>query len=305
MSAVKGNRKLTQKSSTPFKLGKNVRSSVSRRLIGFKYGEKSAMLNGGENPDRRKLAAKMETARDLPSVPPKLCGECSGWAREGSTDRVCSWCLGVGVMSGDSPYKDQLRDGPPFKLEVRPSPGKGLGTFAGQDIPNGVAVMESEGVIMTEQEAAKLDPEYKRKGLHYTISVPGEWHGEGKRRRWVIDLTNMVIAHTILNLFLHFLSGASITLTHTGSGAGRQGNVSRLVNHKCADQNLVVRIFAASATFSKTWQEKVPCHVLLRSVRILCHGSFNLLELRGGACSESPRQERDEEEGCSADAARH
>lgn len=211
---MKGNRKLTQKSSTPFKLGKNVRSSVSRRLIGFKYGEKSAMLNGGENADRRKLAAKMETARDLPSVPPKLCGECSGWAREGSTDRVCSWCLGVGVMSGDSPYKDQLRDGPPFKLEVRPSPGKGLGTFAGQDIPNGVAVMESEGVIMTEQEAAKLDPEYKRKGLHYTISVPGEWHGEGKRRRWVIDLTNMVIAHTILNLFLHFLSGASITLPY-------------------------------------------------------------------------------------------
>ncbi len=65
MSAVKGNRKLTQKSSTPFKLGKNVRSSVSRRLIGFKYGEKSAMLNGRENPDRRKLAAKMETAREF------------------------------------------------------------------------------------------------------------------------------------------------------------------------------------------------------------------------------------------------
>jgi hypothetical protein len=255
-----------------------VQSTIPCSDMEFEYAEESEMLNGGENADRRKLDAKMKTARDLPSTPSKSCRKCFGWGRSAlredsleDHDDVCSRCLGDGLKSGDSPYKDQLRDGPPFKLEVRPSRRKGLGTYAGQGIPKGRAVMDVEGVIMTENEAAKLDPEYKRKGLHYTVLVPTEWHREEKRRRWVIDLTNMVIAHTILNLFLHFLSGASITLTHTGSGAGRQGNVSRMVNHKCADPNLVIRIFAASDTFSKTWQEKVPCHVLLCSVRILCH----------------------------------
>jgi hypothetical protein len=195
-------------------LGKNVRSTLPCSKMKFEYTEESEMLNGGENAaDRRKLAAKMKTARDLDSVPPELCGKCSGWARDGLREnRVCSQCLGDGVMSGDSPYKDQLKDGPPFKLEVRPTPGKGQGTYARQDIPVGVAVMELKGVIMTEQEAAKLDPEYERKGHHYTMLVPDEWHGEGKRRRWVIDLTNNVRAHTILTPFLPCVSGASITL---------------------------------------------------------------------------------------------
>jgi hypothetical protein len=179
----------------------------------FEYVEESEMLNGGENPDRQKLDAKRKTARDLPSVPPKLCRKCSGWGHDGSRQNyVCSQCLGLGLKSGDSPYKDRLRNGPPFKLEVKPSRGKGMGTYAGQDIPDGVAVMEINGVIMTEQEAAKLDPEYERKGHHYTMLVPTEWHAEGKRRRWVIDLTNKVRAHTILNLFLPCVSGASITL---------------------------------------------------------------------------------------------
>jgi hypothetical protein len=110
------------------------------------------------------------------------------------------------------------------------------------------------------------------------------------------------------------VSGASITLTHIGSGAGRQGNVSRMVNHKCADPNLVVRIFAASATFSKTWQEKVPCHVLLRSVRILCHPflhSHLRSAVHGFAAGSFRAQGRGLQrklaarEGCSADAARH
>jgi hypothetical protein len=202
---VEGNQKL--KSSTPlFKWGKNVQSTIPCSDMKFKYVEESEMLNVDKNANRRKLDAKRKTARNLPSIPSKLCRKCSGWGRSGLReesleDEVCSQCLGDGLKSGDSPYKDQLKDGPPFKLQVRPSRRKGMGTYAGQGIPDGVAVMGIEGLIMTENEAAKRDPEYKRKNLHYTVSVPGEWHGKGKRRRWVIDLTNMVIAHTMLNLF--------------------------------------------------------------------------------------------------------
>ncbi len=83
---------------------------------------------------------------------------------------ACGTCLGphapsMGVLAGDNPSKEQLRFGPKFKLEVRPSHVKamGLSVFAAEKIPIGAAVVEVVGVVMTRQEARVIYPEYKRK----------------------------------------------------------------------------------------------------------------------------------------------
>lgn len=246
------------KSSKTFKLGLNVSCRVPRKHILFKYIEESEFLDDEKNSDRRNIAAQMKKARTLASVRTVLCRECAGWARSGShkspKDQVCDRCLGSGHKSGDSQYRKQLQNGPPRKIEVRDSPGKGLAAHAGEVIPDGVAVMEVAGVIMTEQEAAKLDAEYARKGQHYSISIPQVWHGKGKRRRWVVDLAKMVISRTFFTLRVW-----SSNLTRTNAGARLQGNIFRLVNHTCGDHNTVLRLFEASSTLSKTLREKVLC----------------------------------------------
>ena len=141
----------------------------------------------------------MVQARHLPTIPSEPCSRCFGLGRHPrDISEACGECLGMGVLAGDSPSKEQLRIGPKFKLEVRPSPVKamGLSVFAAEKIPMGAAVVELVGVVMTRQEARVIYPEHKRKGRFCMIDVPGRWHGKRKRRRYVLDLTNKVTSHS-------------------------------------------------------------------------------------------------------------
>ena len=127
------------KVACPFKLGVNVRSSVPIDRLEFKYSEgcetSCEMAHGGAN--LKKVADKMMQARHLPTVLSEPCSRCFGLGRHPrDISEACGECLGMGVLAGDSPSKEQLRIGPKFKLEVRPSPVKamGLSVFAAEKI---------------------------------------------------------------------------------------------------------------------------------------------------------------------------
>ena len=202
-AAVDGTKNL-KKSPTLKTVGVNVRCTVPLERVapGFQYIERSVMHGAENNAHRRKLSAAMEEGRARASVHPELCSGCAGWSRSGprkDSDFACPHCMGLGVKSGDSQHKEPSKNGTRFKFEIRRCRGKGWGVYAGEHIPAGAVLFGIEGSIMSVLEAAKLDTEYKRKGLFYTFECPAEWHGEGKRRHWVTDLTHMVIASTIFD----------------------------------------------------------------------------------------------------------
>ena len=206
-----------------------VESEELEQTCGFRYIVRCELsdrcLSGSQL-----VAAKMRRAHEHCDSP-VYCDECGGSGRNREAqDEDCSKCLGTGVVSGDSPFKRQLQDGTPFKLRVgHVNEHKGLGVFAEEDIPAGVAVCEYVGEVISLQEAGLRERAYAENGLFYMFE-PRKL--TTTMRRWVTDAT-------------------------------RLGNVARFVNHACdPGGNLVVRHFAASGRLG--WNEQVhPVPVLL------------------------------------------
>jgi hypothetical protein len=201
-------------------------SEVLEQECDFRYIVRSEL--SGHGLSIQHVAAKMRQADEHWDAP-VCCKDCSGSGRNPEAkDEDCSLCLGMGVMGGDSPFKLQLQDGTPTKLCVRfVNEHKGLGVFAKEDIPAGVAVCEYVGEVISTKEAHLREKEYAEKGLFYMFE-PRQL--TSTMTRWVTDAT-------------------------------RVGNVARFINHAChPGGNLVVRHFAASARFS--WCDKVRFNLL-------------------------------------------
>ena len=166
-----------------------VESAVLEQDTGFRYITRSELADGGLS-ELQQVAAKMQLAYQR-CEPPGYCPECAGSGRNPcAKDEDCGTCLGLGVVSGDSPFKQQLADGPPFKLRVRPADeDKGLGVFAEEDIEEGMAVCEYVGELITVRQARAREREYAEQGLFYMFE-PRQL--TPMMARWVTDATREV-----------------------------------------------------------------------------------------------------------------
>jgi hypothetical protein len=200
-----------------------VASAVLEQEAGFRYTRRSTLAHGGLSElrqvangarvcywsdyyldclgcywsdawrvlsDLRQVAAKMQLAHQR-CDPPGYCPDCAGSGRNpGARDEDCGTCLGLGVVSGDSPFKRQLADGPPFRLRVRPAEeGKGLGVFAEEDIEAGEAVCEYVGEVISVAQARARERDYAARGLFYMFEPRQLAH---TMARWVTDATRQV-----------------------------------------------------------------------------------------------------------------
>ena len=166
-------------------------SDKTEKELKFRYIVHNVM-DPGDNADLQKAAKKMQKAAKQPCKAAKLCVNCKGNGRDPEPkyrDHNCNKCKGLGLKSGDSPFKWDLRNGCARKLLVKHiSDAMGSGVIAGETIEAGDTVVEFVGEVITDREARTREILYKQKGLFYMFGLPRV----GQTQPWVIDPTREV-----------------------------------------------------------------------------------------------------------------